>query len=146
MDWPAGVAQSHQAYGQLGRGRAGGVLTGDGGGNDSFHTFRTSCCPFVGIGIWNIPLMRAHIGALRRETDWEEVFQHGLCAQPFCSGWRGLILFRKYEIISVLSFSPTFLPIESRWSSSRPWHNTTMGSRSDAEAWRGSANRAGELR
>src|SRR3954466_6231484 len=57
-----------------------------------------------------------------------------------------LILFRKYEIISVLSFSPTFLPIESRWSSSRPWHNTTMDSRSDAEAWRGSANRAGELR
>src|SRR3954462_11163131 len=37
-----------------------------------------------------------------------------------------LILFRKYEIISVLSFSPTFLPIESRWSSSPPWHNTTM--------------------
>src|SRR4051812_23901803 len=62
-----------------------------------------------------------------------------------CNG-HALILFRKYEIISVLSFSPTFLPIESRWSSSRPWHNTTMGSRSDAEAWRGSANRAGELR
>ena len=57
-----------------------------------------------------------------------------------------LILFRKYIIVSILRFCPTFMPIEYRWCSSRLWHNTTMSSRSDAGAWWGSANRAGELR
>ena len=51
------------------------------------------------------------------------------------------VLFRKH-----LSFRPTFVLMACCWCSSRPRHNTTMGSRPDVGAWRGSANRAEGLR
>jgi ParB family transcriptional regulator, chromosome partitioning protein len=59
---------------------------------------------------------------------------------------KDLIPFRTCYVVSTLSFQPTFMLVGCHWCSSRLWHNTTMDSRPDAGAWRGSANRAKELR
>src|SRR6478672_10488403 len=56
-----------------------------------------------------------------------------------------LIPFRKCCFVSILSFRLTFVLMASCWSSRRPRHDTTMGSRPDVGAWRGSANRVEEL-
>jgi len=56
--------------------------------------------------------------------------------------FKELIPFRKCNFVSILSFRLTFVLMAGCWSPSRPRHNTTMGSRPDAAAWRGSANRA----
>ena len=57
-----------------------------------------------------------------------------------------LIPFRKCCFVSILSFRLTFVLMACCWSSSRPRHDTTMGSRPDVGVWWGSANRAEELR
>jgi aspartate racemase len=57
-----------------------------------------------------------------------------------------VIPFRKCDFASILSFRLTFVLMAGCWSPSRPRHNTTMGSRPDVGAWRGSANRAEGLR
>src|SRR4051812_32280995 len=58
----------------------------------------------------------------------------------------GIIPFRKCSFVSILSFRLTFVLMAGCWSPSRPRHNTTMGSRPDVGAWRGSASRAEGLR
>jgi hypothetical protein len=60
--------------------------------------------------------------------------------------FEGVIPFRKCCFVSILSFRLTFVLMASCWSSRRPRHDTTMGSRPDVGAWRGSANRVEELR
>src|SRR3954469_20900619 len=68
------------------------------------------------------------------------------CGRGLLSKGPGLIPFRTYYVVSILSHHPTLMLVEYCWCSSLPRHRTTMDSRPGAGAWRGSANRAEGLR
>src|ERR671913_1496209 len=54
----------------------------------------------------------------------------------------GLIPFRTYCVVRILSHPSTFMLVRLYWCPSLSWQGTTMDSRPDAGAWRGFANRA----